>query len=123
VVNTSSLAGVIGIGSSVPYAASKGALITMTIDLARVLAPKIRVNAICPGYMDTPWQTRGADEAGLERLRKTVIALTPLRAASTAEDVAGAAAFLASPAARHITGEILLVDAGLHLGFVPQAAS
>jgi 3-oxoacyl-[acyl-carrier protein] reductase len=122
VVNTSSMAGVVGIGSSVPYAASKGALITMTISLARALAPKIRVNAICPGYMDTPWFGRGTDEAGLERLRKAVVASTPLQAASTAEDVAGAAAFLASPAARHITGEILLVDAGLHLGFAPMMA-
>jgi NAD(P)-dependent dehydrogenase (short-subunit alcohol dehydrogenase family) len=122
VVNTSSLAGVTGIGSSVPYAASKGALITMTIDLARALGPTIRVNAICPGYMDTPWQKGAGDEAGQERLRQSVIAFTPLRAASSAEDVAGAAVFLASPAARHITGEILLVDAGLHLGFAPQAA-
>jgi 3-oxoacyl-[acyl-carrier protein] reductase len=55
VVNTSSIAGVTGIGSSVPYAASKGALITMTLSLARALAPKIRVNVIGPGYIDTPW--------------------------------------------------------------------
>jgi len=53
VVNTSSLSGVNGVGSSVPYAASKGALNTMTISLARALAPKIRVNAICPGFIDT----------------------------------------------------------------------
>ena len=122
VVNTSSLAGVTGIGSSVPYSASKGALITMTIDLARALAPRIRVNAICPGYIDTPWWEGGIDEAGRERLRNTVIASTPLQAASTAEDIAGAAVFLASPAARHVTGEILLVDAGLHLGFAPLVA-
>jgi NAD(P)-dependent dehydrogenase (short-subunit alcohol dehydrogenase family) len=121
VVNTSSLAGVTGIGSSVPYSASKGALITMTIDLARALAPRIRVNAICPGYIDTPWWSGSADEAGRERLRNTIIASTPLHAASTAEDIAGAAVFLASPAARHVTGEILLVDAGLHLGFASLA--
>ena len=45
----------------------------------------------------------------------------PLKAASTAEDIAGAAVFLASPAARHITGETLLADAGLHLGYAPLA--
>ena len=55
VVMTSSIAGVTGIGSSVAYAASKGALNTMTLSLARALAPKIRVNAICPGFIDTRW--------------------------------------------------------------------
>src|SRR5579871_865012 len=55
VVNVSSIAGVAGIGSSVAYAASKGALNTMTYSLARALAPDVRVNAVCPGYVDTPW--------------------------------------------------------------------
>jgi NAD(P)-dependent dehydrogenase (short-subunit alcohol dehydrogenase family) len=119
VVNTASIAGVTGIGSSVPYAASKGALVTMTLSLARALAPRIRVNAICPGYIDTPWFERGVPPERLERMRAGVAASTPLKAASTAEDIAGAAVFLASPAARHITGETLLVDAGLHLGFAP----
>jgi 3-oxoacyl-[acyl-carrier protein] reductase len=119
VVNTATNAAVIGIGSSVPYAASKGALVTMTLSLARALAPKIRVNAICPGYIDTPWFGRGIPAEGLERLRKTVEGSTPLKVASKAEDIAGAAVFLASPAARHITGEALLVDAGTHLGFAP----
>ena len=119
VVNTASVAGVLGIGSSVPYAASKGALITMTVSLARALAPKIRVNAICPGYIDTPWFGRGMDAEGLERMRKGVAATMPLKAASTAEDIAGAAVFLASPASRHVTGETLMVDAGLHLGYAP----
>jgi NAD(P)-dependent dehydrogenase (short-subunit alcohol dehydrogenase family) len=119
VVNTASIAGVLGIGSSVPYAASKGALITMTISLARALAPKIRINAICPGYIDTPWFGRGMSPESLERMRKGVAAGTPLKAASTAEDIAGAAVFLGSPASRHITGETLMADAGTHLGFAP----
>ena len=122
VVNTSSIAGVVGIGSSVPYAASKGALTTMTISLARALAPKIRVNAVCPGFIDTPWFGRGMDEAALERMRQGVAASTPLQVASNADDIAGATVFLASPAARHITGETLLVDAGTHLGFAPLVA-
>jgi NAD(P)-dependent dehydrogenase (short-subunit alcohol dehydrogenase family) len=121
VVNTASVAGVLGIGSSVPYAASKGALITMTLSLARALAPKIRVNAVCPGFIDTPWFGKGVDAASLERMRAGVAASMPLKAASTAEDIAGAAVFLASPAARHITGETLLADAGLHLGYAPLA--
>ncbi|HEY5288646.1 MAG TPA: SDR family oxidoreductase [Caulobacteraceae bacterium] len=119
VVNTASVAGVLGIGSSVPYAASKGALITMTLSLARALAPRIRVNAICPGFIDTPWFGRAMADDSLERLRAGVAAAAPLKVASKAEDIAGAAVFLASPAARHITGETLMVDAGTHLGYAP----
>ncbi|MEO7026609.1 MAG: SDR family oxidoreductase, partial [Caulobacteraceae bacterium] len=59
-------------------------------------------------------------EERLARMREGVAAAMPLKAASTAEDIAGAAVFLASPAARHITGETLLVDAGLHLGYAPM---
>jgi 3-oxoacyl-[acyl-carrier protein] reductase len=117
VVMTSSIAAVTGIGSSVPYAASKGAMTTMTLSLARALAPKIRVNAICPGFIDTPWFGKGMPAQTVERIRQGTIANTPLQAASTAEDIAGAAVFFASPASRHVTGETLLVDAGTHLGF------
>lgn len=119
VVNTSSIAGVAGIGSSVPYAASKGAMNTMTLSLARALAPKIRVNAICPGFIDTPWFGKGVGADRAQKMREGTAASTPLKAASTAEDVAGAAVFLASTASRHITGETLLVDAGTHLGYAP----
>ena len=115
VVNTSSLAGVTGVGSSVAYAASKGALNTMTLSLARALAPKIRVNAVCPGYIDTPWHLKAGPEFD-KRLREGAAANTPLRAASTAEDIADATLFLGSPMSRHVTGETLLVDAGTHLG-------
>ncbi len=122
VVNTSSIAGVAGIGSSVPYAASKGALNTMTLSLARALAPKIRVNAICPGFIDTPWFGKGIGEAGAERVRANAAANSPLRVASSADDIAAAAVFLASRASRHVTGETLIVDAGTHLGFAPLVA-
>ena len=122
VVNTSSIAGVVGIGSSIPYAASKGALNTMTLSLARALAPRIRVNAVCPGFIDTPWFGKRLPAAALEAMRARQASVTPLQTASTAEDIAGAAVFLASPAARHITGEMLMVDAGSHLGFAPLAA-
>jgi NAD(P)-dependent dehydrogenase (short-subunit alcohol dehydrogenase family) len=122
VVNTSSIAGVAGIGSSVPYAASKGALNTMTLSLARALAPKIRVNAVCPGFIDTPWFGKGIGEAGAERVRANAAANSPLRVASSADDIAAAAVFLASRASRHVTGETLIVDAGTHLGFAPLVA-
>lgn len=122
VVMTASIAGVTGIGSSVPYAASKGALNTMTLSLARALAPKIRVNAICPGFIDTPWFGKGLGEAAADKVRANAAAGTPLKVASTPEDIAASAVFLASPASRHITGETLLADAGTHLGFAALVA-
>ena len=121
-VNTASIAGVTGIGSSVPYAASKGALTTMTLSLARALAPKIRVNAVCPGFIDTPWFGKGLPGAAVDRIRANAAAGTPLQAASTPDDIAAATVFLASRASRHVTGETLLVDAGSHLGFAPLVA-
>ena len=69
VVNISSVAGICGGGSSVAYAASKGALNTMTLSLSRALAPLIRVNTVCPGYIDTPWFTKGRGEAGAKQVR------------------------------------------------------
>jgi NAD(P)-dependent dehydrogenase (short-subunit alcohol dehydrogenase family) len=122
VLMTSSIAGVTGGGSSVAYAASKGALNTMTLSLARALAPKIRVNAICPGFMDTRWFSDAYDKETAQRLRDNIKNTTPLQVVSTADDVADAALFLISDAARRITGETLLVDAGQHLGFAPLRA-
>ena len=116
VVMTSSIAGVTGIGSSVAYATSKGALNTMTLSLARALAPKIRVNAVCPGFIDTRWFSEKYGEAKTQEIRDNVIKRTPLQIASTPEDVAEAVLFFISDASRVVTGETLLVDAGLHLG-------
>ncbi len=116
VVNISSMAGMTGAGSSIPYSASKGALNTLTLSLARVLAPKIRVNAVCPAFVDTPWFRKALPEQAVDGLRTRFSAASPLGAPSGPEDVAAAAAFLASPGARHITGETLLVDSGAHLG-------
>src|SRR5246500_29793 len=115
VVNVSSVAGISGIGSSVAYAASKGALNTITLSLARALAPSIRVNAVCPGYIDTPWFTKGRGVEGAAKVRDAVVAKVPLKRASTAEDVAGLVYFLATPQSSNMTGEIVRMDAGLHL--------
>lgn len=122
VVNTASIAASTGHGSSVAYAASKGAMVTMTLSLARALAPKIRVNAVCPGFIDTPWFDKGLPPGTRDRLRAAAAEAAPLKAASGPDDIAPAAVFLASPAARHVTGETLLVDAGSHLGSNPLAA-
>jgi NAD(P)-dependent dehydrogenase (short-subunit alcohol dehydrogenase family) len=115
VVNVSSVAGISGVGSSVAYAASKGALNTMTLSLARALAPLIRVNAVCPGYIDTPWFTKGRGVEGAAKIRDAVIAKVPLKRASSAEDVANVVCFLALPQSGNMTGEIVRIDAGGHL--------
>ncbi len=114
IVNVASIAGTCAIGSSVAYAASKAALINMTTSLARALAPDVRINAVAPGFVDTPWHTRGLDPARLERVVATVLAGTPLKAVTAADDVAEPILWLLE-FARHVTGETLHVDAGLHL--------
>ena len=115
VVNISSIAGVYGQGSSVAYAASKGAVNTMTYSLARALAPEIRVNAICPGFITGRWQEAGMGgtekyEARIAQVEET----TPLRRANTPEDIAEAILWFVD-GSRWVTGETLLVDAGSHL--------
>jgi len=115
VVNVSSVAGVSGVGSSIAYAASKGALNTITYSLARALAPLIRVNTICPGYIDTPWFTKGRGEAGAKQVRDMVVAKVPLKVASTADEIAALVCFLATPQSSNMTGELVRMDAGLHL--------
>ncbi|MCK1367031.1 MULTISPECIES: SDR family NAD(P)-dependent oxidoreductase [unclassified Bradyrhizobium] len=115
VVNISSVAGISGVGSSIAYAASKGALNTMTLSLSRALAPLIRVNTVCPGYIDTPWFTKGRGEAGAKQVRDSVVAKVPLKVASSAEDIAQLVCFLAMPASSNMTGEVVRMDAGMHL--------
>jgi NAD(P)-dependent dehydrogenase (short-subunit alcohol dehydrogenase family) len=115
VVNVSSVAGISGGGSSVAYAASKGALNTMTLSLSRALAPLIRVNTVCPGYIDTPWFTKGRGEEAARQVRDSVVAKVALKVASTAEDIAQLVCFLASPASSNMTGEVVRMDAGMHL--------
>ena len=122
VLNTSSIAGVTGIGSSVAYAATKGALNTMTLSLARALAPAIRVNAICPGFIGTRWFKDEMDEAQYQRMEASVAASVPLNVASGPDDIADSAIFFLTDASRHVTGETLLADAGMHLGYAPLTA-
>ncbi|MCY4655309.1 MAG: glucose 1-dehydrogenase [Gammaproteobacteria bacterium] len=114
IVNVSSIAGVMGVGSSVAYAASKGALNTMTLSLARVLGPHIRVNTICPGFIQGEWLRQGLGdesyEASLERVRAT----TPLQVASTPEQIADGVLYFIT-GADVVTGETLILDGGAHL--------
>jgi 3-oxoacyl-[acyl-carrier protein] reductase len=115
VVNVSSIAGINGLGSSVAYVASKGALNAMTIALARALAPLIRVNAVCPGYIDTGWFEKGRGVDGASRVREAVKQKVALHVASGPQDIAGLVCFLAGPQSGHMTGELVRMDAGMHL--------
>ena len=115
VVNVASVAGVFGNGSSVAYAASKGALVTLTKSLARVLAPAIRVNAVAPGYVGTGWFADRLGEDGFAALNAQMEAATPMRMAASPEDIAAPIVSLLDPGMRGITGEVALIDAGAHL--------
>lgn len=121
VVMTSSIAGVMGIGSSMAYAASKGALNTLTLSLARNLAPEIRVNGICPGFVTGRWWQEKMDAEAYEKMVANVAAQTPLKHAGTPEDMAESAVWLLA-GAHNITGEFLITDSGMHLGAAPLKA-
>ena len=120
VVNVSSVAGVLGLGSSVAYAASKGALNTMTLSLARALAPSIRVNAVCPGYVATGWFRNRFGEEGFKRITETQAKIAPLKRAADGEEIAKTIVFFAGPESRHVTGETLMSDGGLHLNIATE---
>ena len=115
VVNVSSIAGSLGIGSSVPYIASKGAVNSMTLYLARTLAPHIRVNAVCPGMITSRWFFDGLGQAGFDQVKALVESTSPLQRASSPHDVAEAIVWLIT-GARTMTGELLQLDGGMHLG-------
>jgi 3-oxoacyl-[acyl-carrier protein] reductase len=115
IVNVSSIAGALGIGSSVPYIASKRAVNSMTLHLARSLAPQIRVNAVCPGLITTRWFGEGVGQQAYESIKQGYEQATPLGRACTAEDVAEAVLWLVD-GAHTVTGELVLLDSGMHLG-------
>ena len=114
VVNVSSLAALLGTGSSIAYAASKGALNTLTFSLARVLGPEVRVNAVCPGFVDTPWMSAGYGEQRYRELAARYAANTPLKSTCKPEDIAETIAWLVE-SARQVTGETIFVDSGMHI--------
>jgi 3-oxoacyl-[acyl-carrier protein] reductase len=121
IVNISSIAGVMGLGSSIAYAASKGALNTMTLSLARVLGPEIRVNTICPGFIESSWLYEGYGAERYNQIRQRYIDNNPLKRASKPEDIAATVVWMIE-GSDVITGETLLVDAGAHLGAAPLRA-
>lgn len=113
IVNVSSIAGVKGVGSSLAYAASKGALNTMTLSMARNLGP-IRVNAVCPGFIQGEWLKNGLGEKVYNAAMNNFETTTPLKLTCTPEDVAIAIDSFIN-GSKVITGETLILDGGWHL--------
>lgn len=113
VVNVSSIAGVTGIGSSIAYAASKGALLTMTQSLARVMGPEIRVNAVCPGFIQGEWLEKGMGDR-YKKIMSSLQASAPLQLTCTPETVADSiVSFLEGHSV--VTGQHIILDGGQYL--------
>lgn len=112
ILNNASGAGLIGWPNEGAYSASKGGIVSLTKSMAAELAPYIRVNCICPGYIKTPMHDRA--EGSIETFDEEVIPrIVPLRRIGKPEEVAYAALFLVSDKAAYITGAVLPIDGGL----------
>ena len=111
IVNVSSVAGIAGVGSSIPYCASKAALNNLTLTLARALAPKIRVNAVAPGFITGRWLAGGLGDA-YDAIKGAMEARAPLGRVCDPEDVATAILSLIT-GSDLVTGQIVAVDGGM----------
>jgi 3-oxoacyl-[acyl-carrier protein] reductase len=109
ILNISSIAALVGNGSSIAYAASKGAVNTLTVALARVLAPQVRVNAIAPGFVDAGLPSRVLEAQRYAEVRAQQVASAPLQRYCSAAEVA-AMAFTITTAAPAMTGEVVVLD-------------
>ena len=116
VVNIASRAGITGAGSSIPYAASKGALNTLTLSMARVLAPEVRVNSVCPTLVEQGFVER-LDPDTFARRKANMIANAPLKRIGKPDEVAETIWWLVTSATM-MTGAILELDFGIHLNAV-----
>jgi 3-oxoacyl-[acyl-carrier protein] reductase len=115
VVNISSVASILGSGSSIAYAASKGAVNTLTKALARSLGPEIRVNAVLPGFIEGRWLLQGYGQQTYDNLKRRYQTTTPLGKTATPDDVAEACVWLLEGGPL-TTGELISVDSGMHMG-------
>ena len=116
IVNISSRAALMGSGSSIPYAASKAAVNALTLALARVLAPEVRVNAVCPALVEQGFVERLAPESFAQR-RAHQIAVSPLHRIGHPDEVAETIWWLTTSASM-MTGAIVELDFGMHLNAV-----
>ena len=114
VVNVSSVAGELSVGSSIAYGASKAALNLMTRSLARALGPEIRINAVCPGYVDTPWHHNAHGSERANQIAAHYAGMVPLKDYARPADVAEVICWLIE-GGRQVTGEAIFVDGGLHI--------
>jgi len=114
IVNVSSIAGLRGTGSSIAYGVSKAGLNILTQSLARVLAPEIRVNAVCPGFIQGRW-VKDALGDDYEKHMASWQNTSPLRKAATPEEVAATILWLVESAVL-TTGQTIVADAGMLLG-------
>ncbi|MEU4519736.1 SDR family oxidoreductase [Amycolatopsis sp. NPDC024027] len=116
IVNTCSIAAWAGLPNRALYSASKGAVLSLTLAMATDHLPdRIRVNCVCPGTADTPWVGRlldAADDPAAERA--ALAARQPMGRLVTADEVANAIAYLASPRSASTTGTALAVDGGMY---------
>ena len=109
ICSTASIAGVQGSGSSIPYATSKAGVINLTRSLARTLAPEVRINAVAPGFVDSPWNKEWPADRKAQAMERT-----PLKRACSPADIAEVIFFLCAGAAM-VTGQTIIVDGGLTL--------
>lgn len=119
IVNVASIAAITGVGSSMAYAASKGAMVTMTLSLARVLGPELRVNAVCPGFIQGSWLAEGMGQARYDATKTFLEQNSPLRLTATPDTVAEAILYFVT-GADIVTGETLILDGGSHLSQMPM---
>lgn len=115
IVNVSSIAGLNGNGSSLAYVTSKGALHSLTLALARTMAPEIRVNAVLPGLIDTRWLPSGLGDEAYAKVKAGFADNSALQTVCDADDIAVAVKFLIVDALK-VTGQLLPVESGFLLG-------
>ena len=118
IVNVSSVAGVFGVGSSLAYSCSKGALLMLNKSLARSLGPEITVNAVCPGFVAGEWLKEGLPDGAFERVEQRYKDVSPTGEVMNNRTVAENIWFFVANS-KNITGEQLIMDGGTHVAYGP----